>query len=94
MVVWNITELKVKQSPEPNTVVEIAYTASHSDGPTRSGTVMLGPPGEPFIAYADLTEQTVLGWLWDFVSKDATETMLAAQTGQTKTEILPWGTKQ
>lgn len=92
MVTWKVTSLKVSQTPDPNTVTELAYTATHSDGPTRSGTVTLGPPGQLFVAYADLTEKTVLAWLWDFVSKDATEAVLNAQAAQIQSEILPWET--
>ena len=90
MVAWTITELKVSQEPDPNTVTEVAYVATHSDGPTRSGTVTLNPPGQRFVAFENLTEQQVLEWLWGFVGKDATEAVLNAQAAQTKAETLPW----
>lgn len=90
MVAWTITELKVSQELNPNTVTEIAYVATHSDGPTRSGTVTLNPPGQSFVAFESLTEQQVLEWLWGFVGKDATEAVLNAQAAQTKAEMLPW----
>lgn len=90
MVAWTITELTVSQEPNPNIVTEVAYVATHSDGPTRSGTVTLGPPGQSFAAFESLTEQQVLEWLWEFVGKDATEAVLNAQAAQTKAKNLPW----
>ncbi len=90
MVTWKIDSLKVVQTPQPNTVTEVVYVATHSDGPTRSGTVTLGPPGQSFAAFESLTEQQVLEWLWGFVGKDATEEILTAQAAQTQAEALPW----
>lgn len=89
-VAWKIDSLKVVQTPQPNTVTEVAYVATHSDGPTRSGTVTLGSPGQSFAAFESLTEQQVLDWVWEFASKNATEAVLNAQAAQTKAETLPW----
>ena len=44
MITWTVTELKVSQNPEPNTVTEITYKAEHVSGAARSGMVMLDPP--------------------------------------------------
>jgi len=90
MVTWKIDSFKVSQTPQPNTVTEVAYVATHSDGATRSGAVTLGPPGPDFVTFESLTEQQVLDWLWGFVGKDATEEILAAQAAQTQAEALPW----
>jgi hypothetical protein len=53
--------------------------------------------GTPTVAYADLTEATVLGWIWaNGVDKDATEAALAAQIELKKNPVtatgLPWST--
>ena len=37
------------------------------------------PEAEGFIAYDDLTEADVLGWVWESVDKDATEAALQAK---------------
>lgn len=46
------------------------------------------------VPYADLTQETVLGWVWESVDKEATETALAAQIEAKKNPITasgkPW----
>ena len=51
--------------------------------------------GTPTIPYADLTKETVLGWIWaNGVDKDATEAALAAQIESQKNPVtatgVPW----
>ena len=51
--------------------------------------------GTPTIPYADLTKETVLGWIWaNGVDKDATEASLAAQIESKKNPVtavgVPW----
>ena len=45
--------------------------------------------------YADLTQATVLGWVWESVDKTATEAALAAQIALQKAPVTasgtPWG---
>ena len=45
--------------------------------------------------YADLTQATVLGWVWESVDKTATESALAAQIALQKAPVTasgtPWG---
>ena len=45
--------------------------------------------------YADLTQATVLGWVWKSVDKQATEDALAAQIALQKAPVTasgtPWG---
>jgi hypothetical protein len=52
--------------------------------------------GTPTIPYADLTQETVLGWVWaNGVSKEDTETALAANIALQKAPVTasgtPWG---
>jgi hypothetical protein len=51
--------------------------------------------GTPTIAYTNLTEATVLGWVWESVDKTATEASLAAQIALLKNPVkatgTPWG---
>jgi hypothetical protein len=51
--------------------------------------------GTPTIPYANLTEATVLGWVWESVDKEATESALADQIALLKNPVkasgTPWG---
>jgi hypothetical protein len=51
--------------------------------------------GTPAIAYANLTEATVLAWVWESVDKESTEASLAAQIALLKNPVTasgkPWG---
>jgi hypothetical protein len=59
-------------------------TTSHTPDPSDAG----------FIAYADLTEATVLGWVHASVDKDATEAAIAdkidAMANPTEASGTPW----
>jgi hypothetical protein len=50
--------------------------------------------GTPAIPYANLTEATVLAWVWNAVDKEATEASLAAQIELLKNPVkssgVPW----
>ena len=50
--------------------------------------------GTPTIPYANLTEATVLNWVWESIDKTATESALAAQIALLKAPVkatgLPW----
>lgn len=52
------------------------------------------PSSKDYIAYADLTEETVLGWIYAKIDKDAVEASVQAQIdGQlspTTLKGLPW----
>tara|TARA_R110002012_G_scaffold40519_5_gene111553 strand:- start:32 stop:325 length:294 start_codon:yes stop_codon:yes gene_type:complete len=52
------------------------------------------PSSEDYVAYADLTEETVLGWIYAKIDKDATEASVQAQidalASPTKLKGLPW----
>jgi hypothetical protein len=51
--------------------------------------------GTPTIPYADLTQATVLRWVWESVDKQATEDALAANIALQKAPVTvsgtPWG---
>ena len=50
--------------------------------------------GTPTIPYADLTQATVLGWVWESVDKQATEDALTANIALQKNPVtstgVPW----
>ena len=52
------------------------------------------PEGTPTIPYANLTEATVLNWVWESVDKASTEASLAAQIALLKNPVkatgVPW----
>ena len=52
------------------------------------------PTGTPAIPYQNLTEATVLNWVWESVDKEATEASLAAQIEAKKNPVTasgkPW----
>ena len=48
--------------------------------------------GTPAIPYANLTEATVLNWVWESVDKEATEASLAAQIELLKNPVKATGT--
>ena len=79
---WRVTESE--------TVGEDTFTAS------SYGTCSFTPDAssEDFIAYDDLTESTVLGWVHADVDKDATEAALTANIEEQKTPTtadgMPW----
>jgi len=48
--------------------------------------------GTPAVPYANLTESTVLNWVWESVDKTATEASLAAQIALLKNPVTATGT--
>ena len=83
---WNVSQLDcLPQSAEgADYVVTAHWQCNGSDG-TYSGSVYSTcsfpvVQGESFVPYADLTLDTVLGWIWaNGVDKDATESAVAQQ---------------
>ena len=92
VITWNISQLDcVPQAPEgADYVVTAHWQCTGVDGvysgqvySTTSFAVVEGA----FTAYADLTQDQVLGWVWaNGVDKDATE---AAVEGQIEAQINP-----
>ena len=67
------------------TAVDGEHTASiYSTASWADGTVNT--------PYADLTQATVLGWVWETVDKQATEDALAAQIALQKNPVTAQGT--
>jgi hypothetical protein len=91
-ITWSISQLDcVPQAPEgADFVVTVHWQCTGVDGvysgqvySTTSFAVVEGA----FTAYADLTQDQVLGWVWaNGVDKDATE---AAVEGQIEAQINP-----
>ena len=92
VITWNISQLDcVPQTAEgEDFVVTVHWQCNGVDG-TYSGqvysTTSFAVVEGAFTAYADLTQDQVLGWVWaNGVDKDATE---AAVEGQIEAQINP-----
>jgi hypothetical protein len=92
-ITWKITNLDRKTSD--GFVTTAHWTATAVDGEHTSSiyATCSWADGTPTIAYANLTEATVLGWIWaNGVDKTATETALAAQINDMKQPKISTGT--
>ena len=101
MATWTIANLERNISDGGVTVAHWRVTESETVGEdtftaASSGTGGLTPDASAsdFVAYADLTESTVLGWVHADVDKDATEAALTANIAEQKTPTsadgMPW----
>lgn len=101
MATWTIANLKRNVADggvtvahwrvtESETVGEDTYTAS------SYGTCGFTPDAsaEDFIAYDDLTEEVVMGWVWEAVNQEDTEAALTANIEGQKNPVsadgMPW----
>ena len=79
---WRVTESE--------TVGEDTFTAS------AYGTVGFTPDADAdgFVAYDDLTEEVVMGWVWELVNQEETEAALTANIEGQKNPVsadgMPW----
>lgn len=98
---WEVSLLECVPSKNghDNVVKTVHWRCTGIDGDftgTVYGTCGLPEPEDAFIAYADLTKETVLGWVWaNGVDQDATEAAVQAQISTTKNPPivvppLPW----
>jgi hypothetical protein len=73
-----------EQDGEQDVVFNVHWTCSGVDGEYTGSTYgsqgVSVDPAEPFTAYADLTQEQVLGWVWTSgVDKDAQEAAVEQQ---------------
>ena len=98
---WQVNNLERQTSDGLVTVVHWGASASEASNdpekPYVASIVNTQPldRGDSFVNYDTLTQETVLGWLWGKVDKEAVEAALTAKiTAQKATVIssgLPWG---
>ena len=97
-ITWTINNLERQTSDGLVTVVH--WGASVVDGDYSVGIVNTQAleRGDSFVNYDTLTEETVLGWVWSKVDKEAVEAALTAQINAQKAPVvasgLPWATEQ
>ena len=95
MTTWTISQLDRQTS---NGFVTTAHwTVSAVDGDYSASTYSTSSwaDGSPTTPYADLTQATVLGWIWaNGVDKEAVEASLQAQIDLQKNPVsatgVPW----
>ena len=94
---WVIHDLERQTSDGLVTVVHFGATAVDGDYSASIVNTQALQRGESFVNYDTLTEETVLGWLWQKVDKEAVEAALTAQINAQKAPVsangLPWVTE-
>ena len=96
MTNWTITTLDREVSNGFVTTAHWTATATDGDYSASIYSTCSWAEGTPTVPYADLTQETVLGWVWaNGVDKQATEDALAAnialQKNPTQASGTPWG---
>ena len=86
---WKVTKLRVIDVGD---LADVVMAVSYEVGKI-TGTVTIKPPGAVFIAFADLTEDQVLGWVWAEVDKagiEARAIAAAVPIVESAEKPLPW----
>ena len=91
---WTISTLERETSNGFVTTAHWQATAVDGDYTASTYSTCSWAEGTPTIPYADLTQETVLGWVWESVDKQATEDALAANIALQKNPVtstgVPW----
>jgi hypothetical protein len=91
---WTISNLD--SNTADGLVTTIHWTAVAVDGDFSASIVNTQQleRGDSFVDYENLTQETVLGWLWSKVDKEVVEAALAAQIESQRNPVkatgLPW----
>jgi hypothetical protein len=90
---WTISTLDRETATGFVTTAHWQATAVDGDYTASVYSTSSWPSGTPEVAYAALTEATVLGWVWaNGVDKEATEATLAANIALQKAPVTATGT--
>ena len=93
-VTWSITNLDSNTADGFVTTAHWNATAVDGEHTASVYATVSWAEGTPAIAYDNLTEATVLGWVWESVDKASTEASLAAQIALLKNPVkstgVPW----
>ena len=91
---WKINTLESNTADGFVTVGHWSCTAVDGEHTASVYATVSWAEGTPTIAYSNLTEATVLNWVWESVDKAATESALAAQIALLKAPVkstgVPW----
>ena len=94
---WSVSNMVRNDSD--GGVITVYWSCVASDGTysaTEGGKLRLTPDAsaDDFVAYDDLTEEVVMGWVHADVDKDATEAALTANIAGQKNPVsadgMPW----
>jgi hypothetical protein len=92
---WTISQLDRNTSNGFVTTAHWQATAVDGEHTASIYSTCSWADGTVNTPYADLTQATVLGWVWESVDKQATEDALAAQIALQKAPVTasgtPWG---
>ena len=95
-VTWKISTLDREVSNGFVTTAHWTATAVDGEHSASAYATVSWAEGTPTIPYANLTEATVLSWVWESVDKESTEASLAAQIALLKNPVkatgTPWST--
>ena len=90
---WTVTQTDYLVSDGFITTAHWTATATDGDYTASIYSTCSWAEGTPTIPYADLTQETVLGWVWaNGVDKQATEDALAANIALQKNPVTATGT--
>ena len=94
-IVWNVSQLDRQTSDGFVTTAHWQANATDGDYSASAYSTCSWSDGTATIPYADLTKETVLGWIWaNGVDKEAVEASLEAQIELQKNPIkatgVPW----
>jgi hypothetical protein len=89
---WKITNLDSNTADGFVTTAHWTVTAVDGDHSVSSYATCSWPEGTITVPYSNLTESTVLGWVWESVDKNATEASLATQLDLLKNPVKASGT--
>ena len=92
MTTWTISTLDRDISTGFVTTAHWQATAVDGEHTASAYATVSWPQGTPQIPYDQLTQETVLGWVWESVDKEATEASLAAQIELQKNPVTATGT--
>ena len=94
MTNWTISTLERETSNGFVITAHWQATATDGDYTTSIYSTCSWADGTPVIPYENLTQETVLNWVWETVPKQATEDALAAnialQKNPTQASGVPW----
>jgi hypothetical protein len=92
---WTISTLDRNTADGFVTTAHWTATAVDGEHTASAYATCSWSEGIPTIPYANLTEATVLNWVWESVDKTTTESALAAQIALQKAPVTasgtPWG---
>ena len=89
---WTISTLERETSNGFVIVAHWQATATDGDYTASIYSTCSWAEGTPTIPYADLTQETVLNWVWESVDKQATEDALATNIALQKNPVTATGT--